>query len=106
VFSPLSRPYSSVSEDQTHQDFVAIPRRPGPALYLGIAGRGLSWVAYHVVPSLQLFWAADQLLRPEPFIPLDYVWRAALYAGVWCAAMVEGWLHRCHSARGLRPLPW
>jgi ABC-type transport system involved in multi-copper enzyme maturation permease subunit len=37
---------------------------------------------------LQIFWVADQLVRPEPYIPPDYLGMAALYAVAWCAAMV------------------
>jgi hypothetical protein len=40
------------------------------------------------VPSFQLFWVADQLERPDPYIPRQYVAMAAVYAALWCAAMV------------------
>ncbi len=49
---------------------------------------GVRSVAYRLVPSFQTFWVADQLIRPEPYIPLHYVGTAALYAVGWCAGMV------------------
>jgi len=88
VFNPPSRAYTGVAAEQTGQDFTAIRYAAGLTQYASAAGFGLAWLAYHAVPSLQFFWVADQLQRPEPFIPMDYVGRAALYAGAWCAALV------------------
>jgi len=87
AFSPASREYTNLTDD-AKQDYVGVPYDAGVAGYLSTAGTALGWAAYHVVPSFQLFWVADQLIRPEPYIPLHYVGMAVLYAVVWCAAMV------------------
>ena len=67
-------------------------------LFVGLVSRYLfgqyadtswgAWVAYRVVPYLQAFWSADQLMLPEPYIPWRYVGYAAAYAAAWCAAVV------------------
>lgn len=88
VFSPPLRVYSNLTAGQSDQSYTAFVYQTGLLRYASGAWTGLAWTAYHVIPSFQLFWVADQLLRPEPLIPLGYVARAALYAGAWCAAMV------------------
>jgi len=88
VFSPPSRLYGNLTSDQSDQGYTAFQYQAGVLRYASGTWTSLAWIAYHVVPSFQLFWVADQLLRPEPFIPLGYVARAALYATTWCAAMV------------------
>ena len=47
-----------------------------------------AWVAYRVVPFLEGFWVADQLMRPEPYIPLHYVGLAGAYAAMFSVSMV------------------
>jgi len=47
-----------------------------------------AWIAYRVVPNLQTFWVADQLMQPEPYIPAFYVGVVASYAVAYSAAMV------------------
>jgi hypothetical protein len=73
---------------RTDQTFVGSRRRKDAYFYLYQSLWGLSRVAYHIVPSLQYFWVADQLMRPQPYIPLSFVGKSALYAGTWCAAMM------------------
>ncbi len=88
TFSPSSRSYKEVTSSLEEQDYSAIPSVSGGLRYAAVAGNAAAWLAYHVVPSLQLFWVADQFVRPEPYIPLSYLGKAALYAGTWCAGMV------------------
>jgi len=47
-----------------------------------------AWLALRLVPNLHVFWVGDQLLAEVPFIPMPYVWAAALYAAGFCGAMV------------------
>jgi len=47
-----------------------------------------AWVAYRLVPFLEGFWVADQLMQPEPYIPLHYVGLAGAYAVMFSASMV------------------
>lgn len=87
-FSPSERSYTDVVQDRRGQDFTAQKRDRDALFYLEKAWWWVARVGYHVVPSLQFFWVADQLMRPEPYIPLAYVGRTALYAVFWCGAMV------------------
>lgn len=87
-FSPASQSYTDLMSARTGQTFVAGRRRRDAYFYLDQSLWGLSRVAYHIVPSLQYFWVADQLMRPQPYIPLSFVGKTALYAGTWCAAMM------------------
>ncbi len=48
----------------------------------------VAWVAYRLVPNLQAFWVADQLMSIEPYIPLSYVGMVAGYAVAFSAAMI------------------
>jgi len=48
----------------------------------------LAWIALRIVPSLHVFWVADQLMTDVPYIPMRYVGLSALYAAGFCAAMV------------------
>jgi hypothetical protein len=67
-------------------------------LFVGLVSRYLfgqyaghswpAWIAYRLVPYLQAFWVADQLMLPEPYIPLGYVGISAAYAALWCGATV------------------
>jgi hypothetical protein len=61
---------------------------PSAAQIVKAAWSMICAVGYRLVPSLQIFWVADQLVRPEPYIPPDYLGMAALYAVAWCGAMV------------------
>jgi hypothetical protein len=88
LFSPREQSFSDVSADVSDQDYVAFRRYKGLMRYGYAAWTGVAWMAYHIVPSFQLFWVADQLVRPEPYIPKHYVAMAAVYATLWCAAMV------------------
>ena len=88
LFSPRDRAFGSISSDETQQDYAAFEHYKGVARYAYTAWEGTAWAAYHIVPSLQLFWVADQLVRPEPYIPKFYVVRAGAYAVLWCGAMV------------------
>jgi len=87
-FRPESRSYSNIEEDKEEQNFRAI--HLDDTLYLHIAGlwRQLTKLAYHVTPSLQLFWVGDQLMRPSPYIPVGYVLHAAAYGIIWSLGMV------------------
>jgi len=87
-FNPTSRQYLRVESDRPEQDYAGIEVASGWSYALSTAWRWTAWTAYHVVPSFQSFWVADQLSRPQPAIPWSYVRRAALYASAWCAAMV------------------
>jgi hypothetical protein len=87
-FSPDRRTYADLMDGRTNQTFVARPREKDVHYYLETSVWALCRGAYHVVPSLQYFWVADQLMRPQPYIPLSFVARSALYAGGWCAAMM------------------
>jgi len=88
TFSPPTRDYDNAAADLDGQDYAAVVREASVAGYLVGAGTAACWLAYHVVPSFQLFWTADQLMRPDPFVPSGYVGLAALYAIAWCGAMV------------------
>ncbi len=88
VFTPDSRSYSSVESNRREEDFGARRARRSPAFYGRRAWAGISRVAYHTVPSLQLFWVGDQLMRPYPYVPVGYVGRAILYGLLWCIGMV------------------
>jgi len=48
----------------------------------------LAWLAVRVAPNVHFFWVGDRLMQQFPYIPLDYVGVAALYALGYCAAMV------------------
>ena len=87
-FSPPERAYTDLMAARTAQRFVARRREKDLAYYMEASWWGVARVAYHIVPSLQYFWVADQLMRPEPYIPLKYVGKSIIYAGAWCAAMV------------------
>jgi len=87
-FTPDSRSYSNVDEDRSDQNFSAREVRRTPAFYARFAWRGVSRLAYHTVPALEVFWVGDQLMRPYPYIPVSYVARAMLYGLLWCAGMV------------------
>lgn len=88
LFSPRERVFGDVTANELQQDYVGFEHYRGLARHAYTAWAGVAWVAYHVVPSFQLFWAADQLERPDPYIPRQYVAMAAVYAVLWCAAMV------------------
>ena len=88
LFSPRELTFGDVDSDQTEEDYVAFERYRGVARYAHAGWTGVAWAAYHVVPSFQLFWVADQLVRPAPYIPRSYVGMAAVYAALWCSAMV------------------
>lgn len=45
-------------------------------------------VLYHIVPNMQAFWVANQLMQPEPYVPLSYVGSVAAYTVVYVGAMV------------------
>ncbi len=48
----------------------------------------VSYAGLRIVPNLYVFWVADQLMMEVPYIPLDYLASAALYAVAFSAAMV------------------
>lgn len=50
--------------------------------------KGLSWLAFRLVPSLHMFWVGDQLMAEAPFIPMSYVRLAAEYAVAFSGAML------------------
>lgn len=87
-FRPDKRSYVDLDSDRGGQLFTGYLRERDVGYYAQKTWWGVARVAYHVVPSLQFFWVADQLMRPEPYIPLNYVGRALLYASTWCAAMI------------------
>ncbi len=87
-FEPAQRRYVDVETDVKRQLFTAHPRELDTGYYLQKVWWWGARGAYHIVPSLQFFWVADQLMRPAPYIPLSYVGKALLYAGSWCAAMI------------------
>ena len=43
---------------------------------------------YHAVPNMQAFWVANQLMQPEPYIPLSYVGTVLAYTVAYVCAMV------------------
>lgn len=88
AFRPAERTYTDILSNQANQDFAARRIETGAAYYGALAWQGTAWVVYHVVPSLQVYWVADQLMRPDPYIPPYYVAGAGLYAVIWCTAMV------------------
>ena len=88
LFSPGELAFGDVTADESGQNYVAFEHYKGLVRHAYTAWTGVAWVAYHVVPSFQLFWAADQLVRPDPYIPRSYVAMAAVYAVLWIAAMV------------------
>lgn len=87
-FSPPARDLDEIQKPRRDVDFKAIPREKTVLVFVRAGWFGICWTAYHVVPSLQLFWVADQLMRPDPIIPVGYVLKAAGYACAWCVAMV------------------
>ena len=88
AFSPASKEYENTTTDRS-TDYTGTAYDPGVARYVRSLWTGTARVAYHIVPSFQMFWVADQLIRPEPYVPMHYVGMAALYALVWCGAMVS-----------------
>ncbi len=88
VFSPNKRSYPRLASDQADQDYTGVLIAKGWGYGLRTGWRWTAWTAYHVLPSFQLFWVADQLVRPDPHVPWSYVGKAALYAALWCGAMV------------------
>ena len=62
----------------------------GPQVY----GQYSIWIQvpaaafYHVVPNMQSYWVANQLMQPEPYIPLSYVGIVAAYTTAYVCAMV------------------
>lgn len=62
----------------------------GPQVY----GQYSMWISvpasvfYHAVPNMQAFWVADQLMQPEPYVPLSYVGTVAAYTAAYVGAMV------------------
>jgi len=48
----------------------------------------VAWTAQRLVPNLEVFWVADQLMHEVPFIPPSYVAMGALYAVAFSCAMV------------------
>lgn len=48
----------------------------------------LAWTVQRLVPNLEVFWVADQLMQQVPFIPPTYVAMAACYALAFSLAMV------------------
>ena len=87
-FSPSDRVYPVVEAQWIEQDYTAFAVTRGWVLGLRKAWQKAAWTAYHVVPSFQSFWVADQLIRPDPYVPWGYVGRAAVYACMWCGALV------------------
>ena len=88
ALSPAYREYANLVADARDENYTGTAYEAGVAGYARSLWKGTAWVAYHVLPSFQLFWVADQLIRPEPYIPIHYVGMAVLYAVSWCAAMV------------------
>ncbi|MBS3764403.1 MAG: ABC transporter permease [Planctomycetes bacterium] len=87
-FNPPERHMDDLEKARPGQNFEARFSEDGILLYVKSGWFGICWTAYHVVPSQQLFWVADQLMRPDPIIPVSYVLKAGGYACVWCVAMV------------------
>jgi ABC-2 type transport system permease protein len=48
----------------------------------------IAWTAQRLLPNLEVFWVADQLMQEAPFIPPTYVVMAAGYAVAFSCAMV------------------
>ncbi len=87
-FRPESRPYAELGARRREQDFEAVRHPFSVSVYAGYAWTALARAAYHLTPSLQLFWVGDQLMRPNPYISAGYVLRASLYGLIWTMAMV------------------
>ncbi len=88
VFRPDKRSYPRLASDEANQDYTGVRIEKGWGYGLRTGWKWTAWTAYHVLPSFQLFWVADQLVRPDPHVPWPYVGKAALYAALWCGAMV------------------
>ncbi len=62
----------------------------GPQVY----GQYSAWISvpaavfYHAVPNMQFFWVANQLMQPEPYVPLSYVGMVFAYTVAYVAGMV------------------
>ncbi len=88
TFSPEERTFGNVETGMREQNFTARPIDSSLAVYARTGWYGIARAAYHAVPSIQLFWVGDQLMRPNPYVPVGYMVNAAIYAFLWCAAMV------------------
>jgi hypothetical protein len=88
VFRPVFLTYPVVEADTIEQNYTAVRVAKGFGYAARVAGRWAAWTAYHALPSFQSFWVADQLNRPEPYVPVGYLGRAFAYACLWCGSMV------------------
>ncbi len=66
---------------------LVVVYEPARVLLLRFAGV-YAWLGERIVPNLESFWVADNLMQKVPYIPPTYVGMTLLYALAYCASMV------------------